>query len=125
MNVSSSVPDVVLVLTTIAAEADGAALGRTLIDERLAACVNVLPPMTSVYRWQGQVEQDREQQVIIKTTRDRLAALEARVRELHSYELPEFLVIAADGGSDAYLAWVGEAVSAPPEGVPYDRRPPR
>ena len=99
-------------LTTIAAEADGAALGRTLVDERLAACVNVLPAMTSVYRWKGQVEQDREQQLIIKTTRDRLAALEARVRELHSYELPEFLVIAAGGGAEAYLAWVGESVKS-------------
>ena len=95
-------------LTTIAAEADGAALGRALVDERLAACVNVLPAMTSVYRWKGQVEQDREQQVIIKTTRDRLAALETRIRELHSYELPEFLVIAAGGGSEAYFAWVVE-----------------
>ena len=109
---SSSVPDVVLVLTTIAAEADGAVLARTLVDERLAACVNVLPPMTSVYRWKGQVEQDREQQVIIKTTRDKLPALEARVKELHSYELPEFVVIAAGGGADAYLKWVEEAVGS-------------
>ena len=109
---SSSVPDVVLVLTTIAAEADGSVLARTLVDERLAACVNVLPPMTSVYRWKGQVEQDREQQLIIKTTRDKLPALEARVRELHSYELPEFVVIAARGGSDAYLRWVGESVGS-------------
>ena len=109
---SSSVPDVVLVLTTIAAEADGAVLARTLVDERLAACVNVLPPMTSVYRWKGQVEQDREQQLIIKTTRDQLPALEARVKELHSYELPEFVVIAAGGGADAYLKWVEEAVGS-------------
>jgi periplasmic divalent cation tolerance protein len=108
--VSSSDPRVILVLTTIAAEADGAALGRALVDERLAACVNILPAMTSVYRWKGQVEQDREQQVIIKTTRDRLAALEARVRELHSYELPEFLVVAAGGGAEAYMAWVEESV---------------
>ena len=99
-------------LTTIAAEADGAALGRTLVDERLAACVNVLPAMTSVYRWKGQVEQDREQQVIIKTTRDRLAALEARVRELHTYELPEFVIIEAGGGAEAYLAWVEESVKS-------------
>ena len=73
---SSSFPEVVLVLTTIAVEADGSVLARTLVDERLAACVNVLPPMTSVYRWKGQVEQDREQQVIIKTTRDKLPALD-------------------------------------------------
>lgn len=107
---SSSAPSVVLVLTTIAAEADGAAFARTLVDERLAACVNVLPAMTSVYRWKGQVEQDREQQMVIKTTADQLSALEARVRELHAYELPEFVVITADEGSAAYLAWVEEAV---------------
>jgi periplasmic divalent cation tolerance protein len=108
--VSSSDPQVVLVLTTIAAEADGAAFGRALVEEGLAACVNILPAMTSVYRWKGQIEQDREQQVIIKTTRDGLAALEARVRELHSYELPEFLVIETGGGGKAYLAWVEESV---------------
>jgi periplasmic divalent cation tolerance protein len=110
--VSSSVPQAVLVLTTIAADADGAALARTLVEEQLAACVNLLPAMTSVYRWKGQVEQDREQQVIIKTTTDRLAALETRLRELHAYELPEFLVVSAAGGSDAYLAWVRESVGS-------------
>ena len=99
-----------LVLTTIAADADGAALARTLVEERLAACVNVLPAMTSVYRWKGQVEQDREQQMVIKTTMDRLPALEARVRELHAYELPEFLVITADEGAAAYLAWLDDSV---------------
>ena len=107
---SSSVPQAVLVLTTIAAAADGAALARTLVEERLAACVNLLPAMTSVYRWKGQVEQDREQQVVIKTTTDRLAALETRIRALHAYELPEFLVVSAAGGSDAYLAWLQESV---------------
>lgn len=107
---SASVPDVVLVLTTVAAEADAASLARTLVDERLAACVNVLPPMTSIYRWNGQVEQDREQQLIMKTTRERLGALESRIRELHGYELPEFLVIPASGGSGAYLAWVEASV---------------
>ncbi len=107
---SSSVQQVnaVLVLTTIGADADGAALARTLVDEQLAACVNVLPVMTSVYHWKGQLEQDREQQIVIKTTAERVASLEARVRQLHTYELPEFLVIAADGGSAAYLAWIDQ-----------------
>jgi periplasmic divalent cation tolerance protein len=108
--VSASATRAALVLTTIAADADAAALARTLVEERLAACVNVLPAMTSVYRWKGQVEQDREQQMIIKTTMDRLPALEARVRELHAYELPEFLVIAADEGAAAYLAWLDDSV---------------
>ena len=100
----------VLVLTTIGADADGPALARTLVEEQLAACVNVLPVMTSVYRWKGDVERDREQQLVIKTAADRLDALEARLRQLHTYELPEFLVIAADGGSAAYLAWVDESL---------------
>jgi periplasmic divalent cation tolerance protein len=99
---------VAIVLTTLGADADAAAFARTLVDERLAACVNVLPVMTSIYRWQGKVEQDREQQVVIKTSSDRVAALQARLRELHPYELPEFLVLDA-GGSEAYLAWVGES----------------
>jgi periplasmic divalent cation tolerance protein len=98
-----------IVLTTLGADADAPAFARTLIDERLAACVNILPPMTSVYRWQGKVEQDREQQIVIKTASDRVAALQARVRQLHPYELPEFLVLDATG-SDAYLSWVGESV---------------
>ena len=97
-----------IVLTTLGADADAAAIARTLIDERLAACVNILPPMTSVYRWQGKVEQDREQQMVIKTASDRVADLQGRLRQLHPYELPEFLVLDATG-SEAYLAWVGES----------------
>ena len=107
---SSSVSDVVLVLTTLGADVDAAAFARLLVEERLAACVNVLPAMTSVYRWQGSVEQDREQQVIMKTTADRVDALEARVRALHAYELPEFLVVPAVGGSAAYLDWIRNSV---------------
>ncbi len=101
--------DAAIVLTTLGADADAAALARTLVEERLAACVNVLPPMTSIYRWKGQLEHDREQQLVIKTTTGRVAALEARLRELHPYELPEFLVLAAAAGA-AYGAWVGESV---------------
>ncbi len=107
----SSSADVVIVLTTLGADADAAAFARVLVDERLAACVNILPPMTSIYRWKDAVEQDREQQVIMKTTAGRLAALEARLRELHSYELPEFLVFPASGGSAAYLDWVRNSIS--------------
>ncbi len=100
-----------MVLTTLGAGTDASVLARTLVDERLAACVNVLPPMTSTYRWKGTVEQEREQQVIIKTTADRVAALEARLRQLHPYDLPEFLVLDARG-SAAYAAWVRESTSA-------------
>jgi periplasmic divalent cation tolerance protein len=97
-----------IVLTTLGADADAAALARTLVEERLAACVNVLPPMTSIYRWQGKLEQDSEQQLVIKTSPDRVAALQARLRQLHPYELPEFLVLDASA-SDAYLAWVTDS----------------
>jgi periplasmic divalent cation tolerance protein len=98
-------------LTTLSADADAVLLARTLVEERLAACVNVLSPMTSVYRWQGKVEQEREQQLVIKTASARVSALEARVRQLHPYDLPEFLVLDVSGGSQAYLAWVAESVS--------------
>lgn len=101
---------VLLVLTTVGTGTDAAALARTLVEERLAACVNVLPVMTSVYRWKGGIEEDREQQIVIKTTAARLAALEARLAALHPYELPEFLVLQVDQGSAAYLAWVHGAV---------------
>ena len=101
----------VLVLTTLGADADASALARTLVEERLAACVNVLPPMTSIYRWKGGVEQDREQQLIIKTSAARVAALEARLLTLHPYEVPEFLVVPLAGGSQAYFSWLTAAVS--------------
>lgn len=108
---SSAPPDIRIVLTTIGSETDALSLARALIDERLAACVNVLPEMLSIYRWKGSVDQDHEHQVVIKTTSDRLAALEARLRELHPYELPEFLVLDVPGGGAAYLAWVRESVA--------------
>lgn len=105
--------DAVVVLTTIGADADAAALAQTLVDERLAACVNVLPPMTSIYRWNGKVDTAREQQLVIKTTTARLPSLEARLRALHPYEVPEFLVLRVAGGSDAYLEWLRDSASEP------------
>ena len=106
---STSATSAVVVLTTLSATADAAAFARVLVDERLAACVNVLPVMTSLYRWKGAVEEEREQQLVIKTAADRVAAIEARFRELHPYELPEFVVLSA-GASAAYLDWVRDAV---------------
>jgi len=105
-----STSSVSIVLTTIGADADAATLAKTLVEERLAACVNVVPGITSIYRWQGSVSQDREQQLIIKTATASLKALEARLRQLHPYDLPEFIVVHASGGSDAYLNWVIESV---------------
>ena len=103
--------DYVIVLTTIPADADASAFGRTLVDERLAACVNLLPIMESVYRWEGRVEHESERQVVIKTARERVVALWERVREMHPYEVPEFVVLPIVDGNDAYLRWVGESTS--------------
>jgi periplasmic divalent cation tolerance protein len=97
--------DVVLVLTTISEER-AEPLARVLVDERLAACINIHGPMRSIYRWKGAVEHEAERQLIIKTTRDRVPALEARIKALHSYELPEFVVLPVEGGSEGYLDWV-------------------
>ena len=100
--------DIVIVLTTAPADDRAEQIAHQLVDERLAACATVYPPMVSVYRWKGRLEREAERQIVIKTTRDRLAGLETRLREIHSYELPEFLVLAVEQGSAAYLGWVVE-----------------
>ena len=97
---------VVIVLTTWPAASDAGAFARSLVDERLAACVNVFGPMQSTYRWKDAIETDAERQIVIKTTESRIAALETRLRELHPYDVPELLVLRIDGGGEAYLAWV-------------------
>lgn len=104
--------DYVIALTTCPADQDASDFARTLVDERLAACVNVFPEMLSVYRWQGTVEQERERQVVIKTTRGRVLALWERLRALHTYDVPEFLVLPVIDGNDAYLRWIGDSTRA-------------
>ena len=103
---SSAAVSAVIVLTTVSADADAVELARTLVEQRLVACVNVVGGVTSIYRWKEGVEQDEEQLLLIKTTTDMLEALKARLRELHPYELPEFVVIQVSGGSEAYLGWL-------------------
>ena len=100
----------VLLLTTLGADTDAAAFARALIEERLAACVNVLPPMLSVYRWKGDVEEAREQQLLIKTTAARVPDLETRFRALHPYELPEFVIVQPDEVGRLFANWVEESV---------------
>ena len=106
-------PEYVVVLTTLPADIDAAAFARRVIDERLAACVNLLPPMESLYRWEDGIEQETERQVIMKTSRERVVALWERVRDLHPYDVPEFLVLPIIDGNDAYLQWVGESTALP------------
>jgi periplasmic divalent cation tolerance protein len=103
-------PDAVLILTTVADDGRADEIARALVDERIAACVNVHPPMTSIYRWRGAIQADAERQLVIKTTRSRAGAVEARIRELHPYELPELLIIPVEGGGEAYLQWLTATV---------------
>ncbi|HUP23932.1 MAG TPA: divalent-cation tolerance protein CutA [Thermoanaerobaculia bacterium] len=96
----------ILVLSTAGSMEEGERIARALVEERLAACVNLVPGVRSVYRWRGEVQSDAEVLLVIKTVRERFPALRARVRELHSYELPELVCIEPSGGEEEYLAWV-------------------
>jgi len=102
--------DLIVILTTMPDDDRARDLARLLVEERLAACVNVHASMISTYRWKGAVEVEPERQIVIKTTRGRLAALEARLLALHPYELPEFIVIDASAGA-AYDRWVDGATA--------------
>jgi periplasmic divalent cation tolerance protein len=103
-------PEEAVVVLVTAGDADEAArLGRALVEERLAACVNVVGPIRSIYRWQGAVEEASEHLLIVKARAADVAALEARVRALHSYEVPEVLALPVRAGSAAYLAWLADA----------------
>ena len=95
-----------LALTTFPIDHDAEALARRLVDEKLAACVNILPPMRSIYAWKGVTEAADERQLLIKTTGERLRELEVRLRELHPYEVPEFIVLPITEGGHDYLAWL-------------------
>jgi len=87
-------------------------IAETLIDERLAACVNIVPGLRSVYRWQGAIESADEVLLLVKTTDDRLDALTARISALHTYELPEVVAVEVAGGLAGYLDWVAEQTRA-------------
>jgi periplasmic divalent cation tolerance protein len=99
-------PDLVLVFTTCPDAATAGVIGHSLVEEGLAACINILPPMQSIYRWKGQIETASEQQLIIKTTRTRFTAVRDRIRALHPYELPEILAVPVADGLPEYLAWL-------------------
>jgi periplasmic divalent cation tolerance protein len=108
--------EIVIVLTTVGADVNAGALASALVEERLAACVNVLPEMTSHFRWRGVVEQAEERQLLIKTTRAQLPALEQRLHEVHPYEVPEFLVVPVESATDAYYKWILASTGADDSG---------
>lgn len=98
--------DTLLVISNLPDRASADRLARTLVERRLAACVNILAPCRSVYRWQGALESAEEHPLLIKTTADRYAALEEAIRGLHPYELPEIVAVPLSAGLGDYLAWV-------------------
>jgi periplasmic divalent cation tolerance protein len=102
-----------IVLTTAANPDEAARLGRTLVEERLAACATLVPAVQSIYHWEGKVESSTETLLLLKTGPDQLAALEARLHELHSYQTPEFLVLNVEAGSQPYLDWLQASLRQP------------
>ncbi len=103
--------DKIIILSTAGSESEANKIANELVQRRLAACVNIVPQIQSVYRWQGKVETAEEYLLIIKTTKARSADVQAAIRELHSYDLPECIVISMEDGTREYLKWIEESVS--------------
>lgn len=101
---------VVVVLTTVATEEAAERLAKELVERRLAACVNILPRVRSIYRWDGAVQDDRELLLLVKTTRERRDETMRAIAELHPYDVPEVVALEADAVSGPYASWLGDAV---------------
>lgn len=101
-----------VVYVTVPDLATAKRLAETVVTEKLAACVNILPGVMSVYRWEGKLEESSELLLIIKTRQAGYAALEARIRALHPYDVPEIIMLPVVAGESAYLAWLHEAVTS-------------
>ena len=97
---------VIVVFSTFPSEDKAADIARTLVSEQLCACVNLIPPVRSIYRWQNEICDERETLAVIKTTRERFAALRDRLIELHPYEVPEVIALPVEAGHEPYLDWV-------------------
>ena len=106
--------DAVVVLVTAASEQQADAIATALVAERLAACVNIVSPIRSIYRWKDKVQSDTEHLMIIKTRTKLVAQVEARVKQLHSYEVPEVVALPIVAGARSYLDWVLASTTAPP-----------
>jgi periplasmic divalent cation tolerance protein len=100
-----------LVMTTVARAEDAEYLAREVVERRLAACVNLLPPITSVYRWHGDVTREEERMLLMKTRADRFDALRDLLLEIHPYEVPEVIAVPLEGGSDGYLKWLDDQLA--------------
>jgi periplasmic divalent cation tolerance protein len=104
----------VVVLVTAGSEEAASSIARALVGEQLAACVNIVSPIRSIYRWNDEVQSDTEHLMIIKTRANLVAKLAARVKELHSYEIPEVIALPIVAGAKSYLDWVVAATVEPP-----------
>jgi len=102
--------DKVLVLTTAGSESEARKIANALVERRLAACVNIIPRIQSVYRWKSKVEQAEEYLLLIKTAKAQEEPVQAAIRELHSYELPECITIPIESGTAEYLKWLSDSV---------------
>ncbi len=99
-----------IVLTTAGTKEEAHKIARGLVERQLAACVNIVPQVESVYRWEGEIEQAEEWLLVIKTTAAAFSRVREAIKELHSYDVPECVCVAIEDGSAEYLAWVGESV---------------
>lgn len=107
--------DARVVFTTAGDTAEAEKIARTLIERRLAACVNILPPVRSIYRWQGKIEDGAEILLLIKTSAAQFLAVQNAIKELHSYDVPECIALPITDGSPDYLKWLTESVQPPPK----------
>ena len=99
-----------LVFTTAGSSEEARKIGRALVERRMAACVNIVPRVESVYRWEGKVEEAQEWLLVIKTTAATFERVRETIRELHSYNLPECICVSIEDGGPEYLRWIGESV---------------
>jgi len=108
-------PDTIVVLITVPSQDVGGAIARAVVEEHLAACVNLVPGITSIFRWDGKVQTETEALLIVKTRPALFGDLAARVRTLHPYTVPEIIALPLAAGNQAYLDWVRESVRSPDE----------
>jgi periplasmic divalent cation tolerance protein len=99
----------IIVYVTSSKEEEAFQIGRAVVEDGLAACVNIIPQISSIYRWKGEICEDHELLLIIKTRREMYKPLELRIKELHSYEVPEIIAVGVSDGSESYIKWIRES----------------